>query len=83
MGQAANNTYDGFYLAAQDTNNSIRNLIEGCIIVSTATNKLRYGINEANTNQDYNIFLGNIITGMATAAINKQGVNSISDHNIT
>jgi len=81
--QEANNTYSGVYLEASSYSNSVNNIFEGNEIHSTTTNKQKYGIYEVDANQDYNIYLGNIISGMATGSIIKQGVNSISEHNIT
>lgn len=83
MGQAADNTYDGFYLATQDSTHSIKNQFIGCSAYSDTTNKLRYGFNEADANQDYNVYVANIIYGMATASLNIQGVNSVQDDNVT
>jgi hypothetical protein len=78
-----NNTYDAIIIKSYNTTASTRNIIQGNQIWSDLTNLPRYGINEADTNQDYNIIANNIVTNCATAAINKQGVNSILDNNIT
>jgi len=82
--QGANDTYDGVFLEAGTEGNSIRNIVKGCQIYNTAvTNKQRYGINEADASQDYNIYANNIVTDNVTGQMNIQGLNSIDDNNMT
>ena len=81
IGTGTNNTCDAIRLRAYGTTYSTRNIIEDNQIFSDASNLPRYGINEADTNEDYNIIFGNVIANVATAAINKQGVNTICKFN--
>jgi len=73
--QGDTNTYDGFFLEAGGSGNTTYNVIKGCQIHSDETAKHRYGINEDDSNQDYNIFANNIVLNSATANIRKQGTN--------
>ena len=75
--QKANNTYDGIRIRG----NSNHNVITGCTIFNTLTNKQKYGINEQDS-ADYNFIIGNIIYGNVTGGINKIGANTIVKHNI-
>lgn len=82
MGQSASNTYDGFFLHTS-TVSSINNTFTGNIIASTGvTNHMRYGFNENDANQDFNVYIANNIAGMATAPIRTQGVHSKAIFNI-
>ncbi len=83
IGYSANNTYDAIRLEASGANNCLRNVIAHNQIYSGQANLPRYGIVEADANQDYNIIANNIVTNCATQAILRQGVNSIEDNNIT
>lgn len=65
IGQSADNTFDAISLEGV---NSIRNLIEGNQIESDAANLPRYGLNEADANQDYNEYKSNIITNVNVVA---------------
>jgi parallel beta-helix repeat protein len=83
IGTNTNNTYIAIQIQAYGTTYSTHNIIQGNQIFSDASKLPKYGINEADTNEDYNVIANNIVTNCATAAINKQGVNSILDNNIT
>lgn len=78
VGNAANNTYDAFYLGVESGTNCTRNVFADCQILSTATNKHRYGVNESDTNQDYNVVIGGVMTDAATDQIRLQGAHSFS-----
>lgn len=82
IGYSANNTYDGIRLEASGSTNCLYNIIVNNQIFSGQTNKPRYGIVEADANQDYNIIANNIVTDCATQAILKQGVNSLVKNNV-
>lgn len=73
-GQLTNNTYDAIYLASID-----RCSITGNRITSTATNKMRYGINISNSACDKNIVSNNIITGGVTGQFNDAGTGTVTD----
>jgi len=77
-GQKADNSYDGIRIRG-DSNH---NVILGCTIYSTLTNKQRYGINEEDT-ADYNLVVGNIVHGNVTGQIHLIGTNSVEASNIT
>jgi hypothetical protein len=81
-GSEASNTYDAIILEVRSGTNCTRNVISRNIILSDLANKHRYGINESDANQDYNLIANNIITDSQTANIRKQGANSFVDHYI-
>jgi len=81
-GKLANNTYVAIGLMYNGTTYSTYNVISNNIISSSQTNKPKYGIQEENANCNYNDIIGNIVLNCATAAIQKLGANSISEHNI-
>jgi len=74
--QEANNTYDGIKIRG----NSNHNVITGCTVFNTLTNKQRYGIAEQDT-ADYNFILGNIVYSNAAGEITTVGTNTIVKHN--
>lgn len=83
MGQASSNTYDGFILHTLSGLSAINNTFTGNIIISSGvTNHMRYAFNEVDANQDFNVYIGNNIAGMATAAIRTQGIHSIAKNNL-
>ncbi|RJX16582.1 right-handed parallel beta-helix repeat-containing protein [Candidatus Bathyarchaeota archaeon] len=75
--QYANNTYDGIRIRG----NSNHNIVNGCTIFSTLTNKQRYGVYEQDT-ADYNLIVGNIIHDNVSGQIYLIGTNSIQANNI-
>jgi parallel beta-helix repeat protein len=75
--------YSGIYLTDSETGNyATENKIEGCQIGNEATQYQKYGITEADANQDFNIIVGNSFYNNLTAAIDQKGVNDEIDHNI-
>jgi len=72
---ASNNSYDDIFL-----NGASNNIISNNVIISTASNKSRYAVNEQNS--DYNIVIGNYCSGQVTGKINLSGANSEMGHNI-
>ncbi len=75
-GQALHDKYSGVYLdndaIAYSTNNKVRNNT----IRSNTTNRHRYGISEKSSQDDYNAYIDNIISGSVRKAIYKLGPNS-------
>lgn len=79
---AVDNTYSGILIGNSAT--STRNVITGNRINGDgATNDYAYGIREQAAADDYNLVVGNIVTGADTAQISLQGSNSVSANNIT
>jgi len=79
----ANNTYDSIHLQSDAGNPCTYNTIIGNTIREDhASNRPKYGINEVDSDQDYNIIFGNTINGTVSSAINKSGVHSIIGYNI-
>ena len=76
-------TDDAIILLSRDSTHSTHNIIMGNRIYSDASVKPRYGINEEDANQDYNVIVGNIITDYGTGAINSLGTNDVVANNIT
>jgi len=72
---ASNNSYDDIFLSGAS-----KNIISNNVIISTASNKSRYAVNEQNS--DYNIVIGNYCSGQVTGKINLSGANSEMGHNI-
>ena len=69
-GQWADNTYMGIILS----NISTHNTVDGNTITALATNKIKYGIAEASSADDYNMFgMTNQITGADVAPIQQLG----------
>lgn len=82
-GRFADNTYDGITLESVDTEHSIYNEIRGVHIISDITNRMRYAINEVDSNQDYQIIENNFVSGSAsTPIIRIQGVNTKVRNNV-
>ena len=75
--QYANDTYDGIRIRG----NSNHNIVNGCTIFSTLTNKQRYGVYEQDT-ADYNLIVGNIIHDNVSGQIYLIGANSVQANNI-
>lgn len=72
VSEDADNTYDAIIL----TGTSTFNIISNNRISANATNKHRYGINEAASGDDNNVIVNNIITDSQTADLNLSGLNS-------
>ncbi len=66
------NTYDAILI----TGTSTYNIISNNRISGNAANKHRYGISEASSADDFNVYVGNIITDSQTAAFNINGASS-------
>lgn len=80
-GLSADTTYSGIIIGATAT--VTRNVITGNRINGDgATNDYAYGIREQAAADDYNLVVGNIVTGADTAQISLQGSNSVSANNI-
>jgi parallel beta-helix repeat protein len=75
-GQFANDKYYGVYLDNDGTVFSTNNLVENNIIRSTASIRYRNGIIERSSQDDYNIYRSNTISGTVRAAIVLRGPNS-------
>jgi len=80
--QQTNNTYDHITMSSLGGTHCTYNSIRGAIINCIAANKARYGIYEADANQDKNIIANSIVLNCVTAQILTQGVNSKEDNNI-
>lgn len=79
-GQTTTNTYDGFILMNGTSNTpSTWNVIEGDYVVGNLSNKQRYGYNENDPAQNYNVLVGDVFTDALTANIYLQGPNSHAD----
>ena len=76
-----NNSYDAIFITDNGTEFSTHNILRGNIIYSFANNKPRYGIAENAAGDDYNIYEGNYIVGVATGAILVLGDNSLVRNN--
>lgn len=82
-GQASANTYDGVLLQNSGTVNSTHNTISGCIFTDTATNKMKYAIEEKNSGQDFNLITNNQFQGaFGTGLIHTLGSHSYTSTNI-
>ncbi len=76
--QSANNTYDAIQILDDvDGRHAMYNTISNNYILDVAANRARYGVNEVDANQDYNIVMGNRFIGQVTAPIRLQGANSV------
>jgi len=80
-GQDADNTYDAVLVKDDGETFSTKNIFLNNYIYSDATNKPRYGIAENASGDDYNIYIGNYIEGVGTAAMNILGPNSLARNN--
>lgn len=84
----AENTYDAIAMLASATpRQSIRNKILGVSIIDNGgggalARRCRYGVSEADVNQDYNIVANNQIVAGVTAQTLRSGVNSDFSHNV-
>lgn len=76
--QDANDTYSDIHLQDTSTYNNINSNNIDC----TETNKSKYGIREASSNDDYNLIDGNIVQNAVTANISTQGANTVTGDNI-
>lgn len=72
-----NNTYNEIYI----TGSSTFNTINSNTVCSAGTNRAKYGIRESQES-DYNLFIGNIVSGSATANISIQGSHSKSGSDV-
>lgn len=74
--QASNDVYHGLYLDSYSSTHSTWNVFNGGQIDNTKTNKQKYNIYEADSNQDYNTYFGITARNGVTADIITQGSNS-------
>ncbi len=75
--QSANNTYDAIQILDDvDGRHAMYNTISNNYILDVAANRARYGVNEVDANQDYNIVMGNRFIGQVTAPIRLLGPHS-------
>ncbi len=79
--QQTTNVYDAIQLNSFAAFHSVYNTIMGCYIMDDAKVH-RYGVNEVNANQDYNLLLANQIRGTGTGKIRLQGAHSSDSHNM-
>ena len=79
---SSDNTYDSIHLESKGADPCVNNTIIGNTILADGTNKVKYGINESDSYQDYNVIFGNTIDGPVTGMINKSGVHSIIGYNV-
>jgi len=77
-----NNTYDDIILEDIDTDHCTHNVITGNTSLADSGNKVKYMIEEADANQNYNIIKNNINVGAVTGNVLTQGANSIASDNI-
>lgn len=75
-GQLTNNTYDNIRMEIGDATNCVGNIFVAPRMWSEVANKPRYGIREADANQDYNEILGGSIENCITSPMSLQGVHS-------
>lgn len=76
--QATHNTYSDIKIQISGATNSTYNTITGNSLYATAANKSKYGIEEADVNQNYNVVNFNSTSGQVTAAILLLGNKSTS-----
>lgn len=82
-GQATHNTYTEIRLHQVTTGQpSMYNIVSGNTILIDAAIKAKYGIAEGNSEDNYNLVTGNIVTGAATANGNFYGANTKIKTNI-
>lgn len=77
----SNNTYDDIHLESSAGNHCTYNTITGNTIIEDYTNKPKCGINESDSNQNYNNICDNTIFG-PYAIINTSGNHTIVKDNI-
>ena len=81
-GQQANNTWSDIYLGTSGGVHSTHNRVHGCIFRATKANKVKYGIEEADANQDHNVYHDNYFDGgQVTGKVLMLGVNSTARNN--
>lgn len=73
--KSANNAYQGVKISGYSTKYANYNQCE-FTVTNTVANKCAYGIYEADTNQDYNIYYNCVCTNAVTANIVLKGANS-------
>ncbi len=73
-GLVATNTVAAIILS---TASKVSNKVTGNTIISTGVTKMKYGIQEGNASNDYNIILHNIIKGAGTSALSLLASNDI------
>jgi len=78
--RSASLTYDDVRLEGISGKYSTYNLFEGNKIRNYGGYITVYGINEVDANQDYNVYLGNQVTGQNTMCMRIQGANSKVNH---
>jgi len=77
IGRAADNTYYGIYIYPSSNYNSTHNLIIGGMLDnSEVSEQPKYGVYEADANQDYNYIVGFKVLSAATAKYLLQGAHS-------
>ena len=76
-GLKTNNTYSHIKFDAFSSDGATYSKIIGLSIISDVANKAKYGIEEEDSNCDYNYYGGISFEGMATSNIILSGVNSI------
>ncbi len=81
-GYQQDNTYDGVRLTDDEQAYTHHCLVSSNLIYNTGSTGMRYGVSENGASDDYNLIHGNSISAMKTAAISKQGTNSVSADNL-
>jgi len=79
------NTYDDIYFESYSGRHCCGNIISSHILYDPKrplTTRQRYGVREADANQDYNIVHDSIVAGQQTGRISLQGANSLNSDNI-
>lgn len=80
-GQTTNNTYSAIDLNSDGSNHCTNNRITDNLIREDGSNKAQYGIKETDSNQNSNIITDNDIYGAVTAAVLRNGANSVFKRN--
>jgi hypothetical protein len=78
----ANDVSANIFIESYSATHSLRNRVNGNTIYTSTANKPKFGIREDTSDQNYNVYLGNVATNAATTNISTQGAQSDASHNI-
>ena len=81
IGSETDNRFWGIALYHTTDTYSTHNIVENNIIQSFISNRLKYGIGERDSSDDYNVIKNNKISGVAELPIKKEGANTIVREN--
>ena len=82
-GDGTDNTYAAVKISLiGGPTHSTHNLFSNNLILSDAANKHRWGFYEVDANQDFNMYMGNMILDSQTAGMSLLGVNDIVKDNM-